>query len=89
MFWQDRLIDKARSWLNRAVQLDPMLGDAWAALFKFEVQHGDEAKQQDVVRRVTESPPKYGELWISVSKGPDGHRLGPAETLKRVAVLVG
>lgn len=49
MFWQEgneKTLDKARVWLNKAVQYDATLGDAWANLYKFEVQHGTEEKQQ-------------------------------------------
>jgi pre-mRNA-processing factor 6 len=29
IFWAERRIDKARTWLNRAAQLKPSFGDAW------------------------------------------------------------
>ena len=29
LFWRDRKEEKARSWCNRAVTIDPDLGDAW------------------------------------------------------------
>lgn len=40
LFWNERKVDKARNWLNRAVKLNPDLGDSWAYFYKFEVQHG-------------------------------------------------
>jgi len=39
LFWLDRKVDKARSWLNRAVTLAPDIGDFWALYYKFELQH--------------------------------------------------
>ena len=51
LFWQDRKVDKARSWFNRAVTLNPDVGDFWAQYYKFETQHGSPEQQQDVVRR--------------------------------------
>jgi len=38
LFDQDRKVDKARKWLQRAVALQPRLGDAWAYLFGFELR---------------------------------------------------
>ena len=41
LFWFDRNLEKARDWLeNKVLRLDSDLGDAWATLYKFEVQHG-------------------------------------------------
>ena len=37
-FWADRKMEKAREWLEKAVQLRPDVGDFWAALYKFELQ---------------------------------------------------
>ena len=38
-------MDKARIWFGWAVEHDPLLGDAWAAYYKFELQHGTEDEQ--------------------------------------------
>lgn len=46
LFWRDRKEEKARSWCNRAVTLDPDLGDAWANYYAFELQHGVPEQQQ-------------------------------------------
>jgi pre-mRNA-processing factor 6 len=42
LFWEDRKIEKARTWFNRGVTTDPDLGDLWAYFLKFEMQHGTE-----------------------------------------------
>ncbi len=51
LFWVDRKVDKARSWFNRAVTLDPDMGDHWAQYYRFELQHGTPEQQADVVTR--------------------------------------
>ena len=33
---------KAREWFQRAVKIDPDLGDTWANFYKFELIHGTE-----------------------------------------------
>lgn len=38
LFWRDRKYDKARKWFERAVSLQPSLGDAWAWLYAFEAE---------------------------------------------------
>ena len=44
-FRRDRKEEKARSWCNRAVTLDPDLGDAWGNYYAFELQHGVPAQR--------------------------------------------
>lgn len=44
MFWSERKITKAREWFLRTVKIEPDLGDAWALFYKFELQHGTEAR---------------------------------------------
>lgn len=40
IFWSERRLDKAMSWFEKALVLDPDLGDAWAWYLKFLMQHG-------------------------------------------------
>ena len=68
LFWLDRKMDKARGWFNRAVTLNPDVGDHWAAYFKFETRHGDEDAVNAVVKRCAEAAPKHGEAWCRVAK---------------------
>lgn len=89
LFWAERLLDKARTWLNRAVLLDPSQGDAWATLYRFEAQFGDAAAREAVAKRCGEAEPRYGERWTSVSKDPQNFALKNGEILERVAALVG
>ena len=35
-------MSKAREWFQRAVKIEPDLGDTWANFYKFELQHGTE-----------------------------------------------
>jgi pre-mRNA-processing factor 6 len=38
-------VEKARSWFNRAVTLNPDIGDHWAHFYKFECQFGTPEQQ--------------------------------------------
>ena len=40
LFWAERKIEKARQWFERAVKINPDLGDVWGWWLKFEKQHG-------------------------------------------------
>lgn len=47
LFWTERKISKAREWFQRAVKIEPDLGDTWAYFYKFELQHGTEVSAGD------------------------------------------
>lgn len=68
LFWSERKVEKARNWFNRAVKTDPDIGDHWAWYLKFEMQHGDEPKQLDVIKRCVSAEPHHGENWCKISK---------------------
>lgn len=40
IFWGERKLDKAGTWFEKALVLDPDLGDSWAWYLKFLMQHG-------------------------------------------------
>jgi len=71
LFWRDRKEEKCRSWCNRAVTLDPDLGDAWGNYYAFELQHGTHEQQAEVLRRCAAADPHHGEEWLRVSKDAD------------------
>ncbi|KAK3812059.1 MAG: PRP1 splicing factor, N-terminal-domain-containing protein [Benniella sp.] len=68
LFWSDRQVEKARSWFLRAEKADSDLGDAWAWHYKFELEHGDEARKKELVMRFKAAEPRHGEYWQVVSK---------------------
>ncbi|KAG0376876.1 hypothetical protein BGX24_007069 [Mortierella sp. AD032] len=68
LFWSDRQVEKARSWFLKAEKSDSDLGDAWAWHYKFEVEHGDEARKKDLAMRCKASEPRHGEYWQPVFK---------------------
>lgn len=85
LFWSERKINKAREWFNRAVKLDPDLGDAWASFYRFELQHGTEAQQESVMQRCGLAEPHHGENWCAVSKAIPNWRLRTKDILPIVA----
>lgn len=89
LFWQDRKVDKARSWFNRAVTLAPDIGDFWALYYKFELQHGSEDNQKDVLARCIAAEPKHGEKWTALSKAVENSHQPTDAILKKVVVSLG
>ena len=89
LFWHDRKVDKARSWFNRAVTLAPDIGDFWALYYKFELQHGSEENQKDVLKRCVAAEPKHGERWAAISKAVENSHLPVEAILKKAVVALG
>ncbi|KAL7000360.1 Protein STABILIZED1 [Sarracenia purpurea var. burkii] len=89
LFWHDRKVDKARNWLNRAVTLAPDIGDFWALYYKFELQHGTEENQKDVLKRCIAAKPKHGEKWKAISKVVENSHQPTDAILKKVVVALG
>lgn len=89
LFWHDRKVDKARTWLNRAVTLAPDIGDFWALYYKFELQHGAEENQKDVLKRCVAAEPKHGEKWQVISKAVENAHQPTESILKKVVVALG
>ncbi|KAK2076843.1 hypothetical protein QBZ16_005070 [Prototheca wickerhamii] len=88
LFWDDRKVDKARAWLERAVTLAPDVGDFWALLLKFEAAHGTPARQEDVLRRAAAAEPRHGERWQAVAKDPANAFVPFEALLKKLASVI-
>ncbi|CAI9110615.1 OLC1v1010671C1 [Oldenlandia corymbosa var. corymbosa] len=89
LFWHDRKVDKARNYFNRAVTLAPDIGDFWALYYKFEIQHGNEETQKDVLKRCVAAEPKHGEVWQAIAKAVENSHQTTEAILKKVVVSIG
>ncbi|CAH8331280.1 unnamed protein product [Eruca vesicaria subsp. sativa] len=86
LFWQEKKVEKARAWLKRAVALNQDIGDHWALYYKFELQHGTEESQKEVLAKCVGYEPKHGEKWQAVSKAlENAHR--PTEAILNKVVI--
>ncbi|KIP06848.1 hypothetical protein PHLGIDRAFT_72114 [Phlebiopsis gigantea 11061_1 CR5-6] len=68
LFWAERKIEKARQWFERAVNINPDLGDVWGWWLKFERQHGVPERQEDIIRRCVAAEPHHGATWQAIAK---------------------
>ncbi|KAI0071148.1 hypothetical protein K474DRAFT_1736070 [Panus rudis PR-1116 ss-1] len=68
LFWAERKIEKARQWFERAVKINPDLGDVWGWWLKFERQHGTKEYQEEVIKRCVAAEPHHGLTWQAVAK---------------------
>ncbi|ONI18286.1 hypothetical protein PRUPE_3G207300 [Prunus persica] len=88
LFWHHCKVERARTWLDRAVTIAPDIGDFWALYFQFELQHGTDENQKDVLRRCIASQPKHGEKWQPIFKAlHNSHQPTEAILHQVVAVL--
>jgi pre-mRNA-processing factor 6 len=84
IFWDERRLEKAMTWFEKAILADSSQGDSWAWYYKFLMQHGTDEKRQDVVSKCVISEPKHGEIWQSVAKDPVNFNRSTEEILKMV-----
>lgn len=68
LFWSERKLDKARTWFNRAIKLDPDDGDIWAAAYRFERAQGNNEGAESLKTSCIAADPRHGELWASTRK---------------------
>lgn len=54
VFLREAKIEKAKRWLEKALYIEPRLGDAWAYLYLIE---------KEVLPHCVEKKPKLGYLW--------------------------
>ncbi|KAG6902409.1 hypothetical protein C0995_000335 [Termitomyces sp. Mi166 len=85
LFWQERKIEKARQWFERAVTTEPDLGDCWAWWLKFERQHGTEEQRENVRDRCAAAEPHHAPMWQSVAKDDSNRGKNIKEILELVA----
>jgi len=85
IFWADHKYDKARTWFNRAITINPDYGDAWAYYYRFLLDHGKPEEQQPVMKQCGDVTPRHGELWTKVSKKIGNSALTPQQILEQVA----
>ncbi|EDV20469.1 uncharacterized protein TRIADDRAFT_51004 [Trichoplax adhaerens] len=88
LFWSESKVTKAREWFHRAVKIDPDNGDAWAYLYKLELQYGTEALQQSVSKKCVTAEPHHGEYWCKISKRKENWRKKTDELLPLVAATL-
>lgn len=84
IFWDERRLEKAMTWFEKAILSDSDQGDSWAWYYKFLMQHGTEEKREDVLAKCVASEPKHGEIWQSVAKEPANAYKTTEEILKMV-----
>ena len=85
LFASERKREKARKWFERAVVLDPDLGDSWSRYFAFEQEVGSESQIQKVKERCIAAEPKHGEVWCRVMKQMANRRKSVEDGLELVA----
>ena len=81
IFWAERKLDKAVTWFEKAILVDPDWGDSWAWYYKFLSQHGTDEKKEEVLRQCVKAEPKHGEVWQRIAKDPRNMAIKPQDIL--------
>lgn len=89
ILWAERKLDRADTWFEKALLMDPDVGDTWAWYWRFLQQHGTEEKRQKLVDKCVLNDPRHGEHWQAVAKDPKNAGKGTEEILKMVAAGLG
>ncbi|KKA22398.1 mRNA splicing factor (Prp1/Zer1) [Rasamsonia emersonii CBS 393.64] len=84
IFWDERRLEKAMTWFEKALIANSDLGDIWAWYYKFLMQHGTEEKRQEALAKCIATEPRHGEIWQSVAKDPANAYKSTEEILKMV-----
>lgn len=88
LFWGERKVEKARSWFDRAVTLDPDVGDHWALYLRFEAAHGTPEAAAAVLERAVAAEPRHGERWQALAKDPVNAHQPLGTLLKKLAQTI-
>lgn len=88
LFASDRKNEKARKWFDRAVMVNPDLGDSWARYYAFEIEAGTKEQKEKVKERCIAAHPKHGELWAAAMKDMANLTKTVAEGLTTVALAL-
>ncbi len=88
LFASERKTEKARKWLERAVVLDPDIGDSWARYYAFELEFGTPEQQVAVKERCMKAEPKHGATWQPIVKEMANRNKSIGEGLELVAEAI-
>ena len=83
-FIQIRKLKRAKEWFERAIIANNQYGDAWCYYYWYSLNYLKENQQSDIKERCISAGPKYGELWIKVSKKIGNEGLSKEQILLRV-----
>lgn len=95
LFAADNKGPKARKWFERAVTLEPKLGDAWAYYYAYELKqlvtnnnnNGNDLAE-DVLQKCILAEPNRGELWCNLAKKTENRRLNHEAVLKKLTKII-
>ena len=54
-------MEKFKRWVEKAILLNPRLGDAWAYLYLEQIQNGQNCDV--LLKNMAENRPKFGRIW--------------------------
>ena len=84
IFWLEMKKEKAVTWFERSLLVNPLNGDTWAFYYLFLEENGEEVQKKEVLSRCTQAEPREGRMWREVSDKPTNWRLPTEHILNQV-----
>jgi pre-mRNA-processing factor 6 len=90
LFWKDNKIEKARKWLEDAIQLDRTNGDVWSYYYKLMVENYED-KKEEVKREFLEiGRITHGRKWFRIKENNEnGWRFNNFNVLEMLVKDIG
>ena len=71
LMWKDAKINKSRKWFQRAIQIEPKLGNTWGTYFAFEIENGTQEMRESLIKNFDKCQPNLGYNWNKIVKRID------------------
>ncbi|XP_953980.1 pre-mRNA splicing factor (U5 snRNP-associated), putative [Theileria annulata] len=81
IFWNCKMIDKARRWFQTCITLDDSNGVSWGTFIAFELDCGTEESMKQAINKFIEAEPNRGYEWCRVTKKVENWNLSLPQKL--------
>lgn len=89
IYWSQNEIDKTRKWLEKVVSTHKNFGDAWAYLYKFEIEQDANDETLQMLRsRCAQENPQEGEEWCRFKSRLENIKLSTENVLIQLSTLI-
>lgn len=81
IFWLDLKKEKAVTWFERSLMVNPSLGDTWVFYYLFYEEGKDETMKKEILKRCILSEPTEGRMWKSFAEKPSSWSMSTDQIL--------
>lgn len=81
IFWLELKKEKAVTWFERSLMVNPLLGDTWVFYYLFFEESRDEAMQKEILKRCVQAEPTEGRIWKPFAEKPSAWSMSTDQIL--------